>query len=224
MLPGADWATHAELASLSPTSQPALPGVDWLVLVSLVVILVTSSWVYVELARRATHSRERERLREWSKQSGFRPRRDGELPAPLRTVVPDAAIDVLLVAPHATMLRLTTRDEHPSKTWHLAIVELPASSATVGLRPASAAQSFLDRFRIPVSLVSVDTLRFTLLGDEIIPARRLAGSIVCGILPADIGLLRTGHLLLLDFSSRQFDPIELTRMVSLLRQIVLAMP
>jgi len=215
----------SELA-LSPgqSSQPALPGADWLALASLVVMFTSSLWVYLELARRATHARERERLREWARQSGFRLRLKAALPAPLITVVPDATADVQLVAPHGTILRLRTRDNDQTQTWNLAIVELPAPSVTIGLRPSSAARSFLDRFGIPVSPVSQDSLRFTLLCAEIIPARRLAGSIVRGILPPDIGLLRTGQHLLLDFSSRQFDPIELTRVASLLRQIVLAMP
>jgi hypothetical protein len=215
----------SELA-LSPgqTSHPSLPGVDWLVLASLLVMFTSSLWVFLVLARRATHTRERERLREWAKQSGFRLRCAATLPAPLSAVAPGAIADVQLLAPHATMVRLRTRDNDQPQTWHLAIAELPASSVPIGLRPASAPRSFLDRFGIPVSPVSQDSLRFTLLCAEIIPARRLAGSIVRGILPADVGLLRIGQHLLLDFSSRQFDPIELTRMASLLRQIVLSMP
>lgn len=207
-----------------PSTQPTLPGVDWVVLASLVLIVIASLAVYLELVRRATHARERERLREWSRQSGFQLRRDAPLPPPVRAVAAALTVDVHLVGPHAALLRLTGGDGDRAERWHLAIVELPADSPTIALRPSSATRSFLDRFAIPVSPVSQDSLRFTLLCAEVLPARRLAGSIVRGILPPDIGLLRTGHHLLLDFSSRRFDPIELTRMVGLTKQVVLSMP
>lgn len=214
----------ARLLLAGPASQPALPGVDWLALASLVGIVIASLTVYFELVRRATDARERERLREWAKQSGFRLGRDAAIPGVVALAAPDGRSDVQLVGPHATILRLREGEGAAAERWHLAVVELPASSVTIGLRPSSATRSFLDRFGIPVSPVSQDSPRFTMLCAEILPARRLAGSIVRGILPPDIGLLRTGHFLLLDFSLRKFDPIELTRMASLMKQVVLAMP
>jgi hypothetical protein len=47
---------------------------------------------------------------------------------------------------------------------------------------------------------------------------------VAALLPADIGLLLVEQNLVLDFSSRPFDPLEMQRIDALAEQIVLHLP
>jgi hypothetical protein len=47
---------------------------------------------------------------------------------------------------------------------------------------------------------------------------------VAALLPPDVGLLLAGENLVLDFSTRPFDPLELQRVDALAEQIVMHLP
>ena len=68
------------------------------------------------------------------------------------------------------------------------------------------------------------TERFILYGAESRAARSLGKSSVAALLPPDVGLLLIEQNLVLDFSTRPFDPLELERVDALAEQIVLHLP
>ena len=68
------------------------------------------------------------------------------------------------------------------------------------------------------------TERVVLYGAEARAARKLGKSSVAALLPPDVGLLLVEQNLVLDFSSRPFDPLELQRIDALAEQIVTHLP
>jgi hypothetical protein len=68
------------------------------------------------------------------------------------------------------------------------------------------------------------TERLVLYGADARAARALGKSSVAALLPADVGLLLVGENLVLDFSTRPFDPLEFQRVDALAEQIVLHLP
>ena len=69
-----------------------------------------------------------------------------------------------------------------------------------------------------------DVARFIVFGTDSQAARMLSKSETRALLPPDIGLLLHGRHLVLDFSARPFDGIELGRMVALADQLVQHLP
>jgi hypothetical protein len=61
--------------------------------------------------------------------------------------------------------------------------------------------------------------RFAVMATASTAARALSDSASRTLLPADIGLLVSGDYLVLDFSTRPFDPIELDRMIAVAQQL-----
>jgi len=79
----------------------------------------------------------------------------------------------------------------------------------------------IDLFRLtPFHSLSND--RFAMLACDATTAQRLSNSSARALLPADVGLLLTDQYLLIDFSTRPFDPVELDRMISVSEQICAA--
>jgi len=66
--------------------------------------------------------------------------------------------------------------------------------------------------------------RFTLYGEQATAARAVASSALRGLLPPDIGLVLLDHYLMLDFSARPFDPLELERLDDLAEQLTVNLP
>jgi hypothetical protein len=94
------------------------------------------------------------------------------------------------------------------------------SHPPAGLRPAHVRPgcSVIDLFKL-TPFHSLGNDRFAVHASEGRTANRLANSSVRALLPPDVGLLMHGRVILLDFSSRPFDPIELDRMIALAEQI-----
>jgi hypothetical protein len=91
------------------------------------------------------------------------------------------------------------------------------------LRPSGAASSALDLFSLG-SFPTMGTERFTAFGTDSAAARAVTKSMLRSLLPPDIGLLLHGRHLVLDFSARPFDAIELSRVAALSDQLASHLP
>src|SRR5205823_5115492 len=94
-----------------------------------------------------------------------------------------------------------------------------------GLRPRACASSVLDLFPQLGSFPSLlSPERFVIFGVDPAAARRVAKSSLSALLPPDVGLLLHGSSLVLDFTARPFDAMELSRMCALVDQLVAHLP
>jgi hypothetical protein len=101
------------------------------------------------------------------------------------------------------------------------IRRLESESPRVALRSADVARSIIDLLEMPAIPGQSTQQRFIARGDDRVAARRMLDH-VAGLLPVDVSVLRTTRHLVIDFSSRPFDPVELSRMMSLADQLVTA--
>jgi hypothetical protein len=174
--------------------------------------------MFMLLVRRWTTQRQWTMLVEWAKQRRFRLARRGHSQVP-------AALNSLLKEPVQVPLELHRESaviaqmQSGEARWNVLIQKSPAKRATAALRPATAPLTLLDR----TSLDSYPSLalgqRFALLGSSSAAARALADSPARTLVPQDIGLLVADEWIVLDFSARPFDPIELDRMLALAQQL-----
>lgn len=198
---------------------------DPVIFAVLFVIIAASSTIFWIGVRRETVHRAQRRLDEWAEQNRFA-RMNVEFgpPRPL-----DRIGDVPMTLTVGLFGR-TTKFVHlrvpPSPDsggvpthWNLAIRRMNTASAPAGLRATEATRSILDFFKLEVSARQTAAGRFTILGDDLIATRRLADGSSRALLPGDVSLLRIDEFLVLDFSGRPFDPIELTRMLAILDQL-----
>ncbi len=207
-------------------------GVFWL----LALLLTAAVCVFVVLARRMTVHRRRVIFSEWADSAGFKAyfneaaRDHGPLPVPLDRLSPPASPIVQLTNGKLTLAQLlsltTPASAHPERpsTWHILITPVGATWPMTALRPIAHAASLLDGFEMSSYPSLAPPERFIIFGADPIAARRIAQSQLRGLLPADLGLMLCENHLLLDFSARAFDPIELTRIIALAEQIASRLP
>jgi hypothetical protein len=194
---------------------------DLLAIVVMMLVATASLGVFLGLIHRESRHRRALRLAEWAFNAGFRPL-DREL----------ASIDALsmLGAGHQihdgyfdarTVLCAVkfTSDGPGAATWNLAVCRLASGSATVGLQPVNGKRSLAEAAGLAPAPHQPANPRFVVLGEDLVATRRLAEGSTRALLPADIGLLRVGNWLVLDFSSRPFDEIELSRVRAVLDQL-----
>ena len=93
------------------------------------------------------------------------------------------------------------------------------SPAPVGLRSAEDARSIVDLFGLNLAPHQPTSSRFTIVGDDMLATRALADGSTQSLLPGDLSLLRIDDYLVIDFSDRPFDELELGRMVAVLDQL-----
>ncbi|MEA2734569.1 MAG: hypothetical protein QOE14_1020, partial [Humisphaera sp.] len=111
----------------------------------------------------------------------------------------------------------------PSR-WHVLVRQLGSAWPATGLRPANQPASLLDQFSLSSYPRMGETDRFIVFGTDSAAARALSKSHARALLPPDVGLLLHGRHVVLDFSTRPFDGIELGRMVALAEQLVQHLP
>lgn len=119
-----------------------------------------------------------------------------------------------------SLVRLQTGTE----TFNVLLLKINGNWPATALRPSAHAGSLFDKLELFSYPSPYSTLRFTLHGVDAPAARKLSDSPCRGLLPADLGLLLEGGAMLIDFSARPFDPIELGRMIALAQQLVGAVP
>ena len=198
---------------------------DPVILLGLVAILIASSAIFWIGIRRETVHRAQHRLDDWAEQNRFaRMNLEFGPPRPidrLNTVSIRMTIGLYSRTTNFVHLRVPPADSGGTAPthWNLAIRKLTTTSPPAGLRATEASRSILDYFHLEVSARQTATGRFTILGDDLLATRRLADGSSKALLPGDLSLLRIDEFLVLDFSARPFDPIELTRVLSMLDQL-----
>jgi len=104
--------------------------------------------------------------------------------------------------------------------WNLLIRNAGSSWPIVGLRPAVHINSILDYLPPGSVQAMAPGERFVLYASQTTAGRALARSSARALLPPDVGMMLAGESLVLDFSTRPFDPLELQRMDALAKQLV----
>src|SRR2546421_4165153 len=218
--------------SLSAISAWAVPARELVgVFLALVMIIGASSGIFWLLVRRWTTQRHWVALGDWADENRFTLRGEERAvgpeilksftqPAPKVLVsVNDADTGIVQIEGRAPKGKGTQ-----AVRWNLLVRKLERAWPTTGFRPASSGRSILDYFQLDEMRAMAPTERFVLYGAEARAARALGKSSVAALLPADVGLLLVGENLVLDFSARPFDPLELQRVDALAEQIVLHLP
>ena len=191
----------------------------------LVAVLAASAWMVVRLVRRHTHEQASFSLWEWCVEKRYR-----RLPPAAVTI--DALDEIrdyaLRASDHfrsrdglTTIYRLQTVSRGDVvQHWHALVRTVEQYSAPAALRPVGAAASLADLMHLTLFPKMSSQTRFAVYGLRATDARELADSAAKALLPRDIGLIRNADAVILDFSSRPFDPVEFSRMCAIVEQIV----
>jgi len=206
------------------------------ILAVLLLMLGGSAATFWILVRRWESHRESLALADWAREHEFRKAElhASNLPqalAPLASREPE--IRVCLMGEGLMLLQVQTSAVRPPggmpgssgrATWNLLIRRLSTDWLATGLRPSEAHASILDYHSLSSFPLMGSTERFTLFGSDSVAAGTLSQSMTRSLLPPDVGLLLSGHEMVLDFSVRPFDEIEFNRMLALANQIAQKLP
>jgi hypothetical protein len=210
---------------------PAELRFSWLVFLTLVLITVVSAVMFVWQVRRWTTHRGWRALLDWSRERGFKLSRPQAPAGEPFDRIAGARVTTLLESEAAgattRAMQLTVSGSEGGKDgrWHVLVRRIGGSPwPATGLRPSNAPASLLDQFSLSSYPRMGDVARFIVFGTDSQAARILSKSEMRALLPPDIGLLLHGQHLVLDFSGRPFDGIELGRMVALADQLVQHLP
>lgn len=206
---------------LADAIQP--PGFSFSILLTLILSLGFSLWMFSYLVRRWTLHRRAYELEQWVAQrqlklakdprhQTFPPPFDGDAGSGLsaRCIIQSDAVVLLQCEMDIAALE--------RRIYNLCVVPLPAATAAVALRPMTREDTIIARFRLSPA-ASTSNERFMIHGNDLSTNLRLSESMHAGMLPPDIAILIAGNRLTLDFSNRPFDPIEMDRMISLAQQL-----
>ena len=195
---------------------------SWVVLFTLFTVLGASVAVFVWQVRRWTTHRGWRDLLDFSRERGLTlSRPDAPAGEPFdRLNNPTITTQLESDKVKAMQLRLAPAGSR----WHVLVRQMSSSWPTTGLRPSTAAASLIDEFSLSSYPQMGDVTRFVVFGIDSHAARILSKSEARALLPPDIGLILHGQHLVLDFSARPFDGIELGRMIALAEQLVEHLP
>jgi hypothetical protein len=221
-----------------------LPAPSWGVLFLLILMLLASTAMFVWQVQRWTTNRGWRALLDWSRERGFRlSRLDEPAGEPLDRIVGGRAhVTTALVNEPMRIFQIEVHAEpigdrnasgsgsasassEPGRNapapirWHVLVRRIGTTWPATALRPSSAPASLIDEFSLSGYPRMGDIERFTVFGTDSHAARILSKSQARALLPPDIGMLLHGQYMVLDFSSRPFDGIELGRMVALAEQL-----
>jgi len=214
------------------------PGFSPWIFATLMILFGASVAVYAMLVRRWTTRRNWVSLTDWTSERRMKLGKDlSVLPPPIDRVADRGAIVRLRVDDPRTGTTVVQFQTDPVETttvpprgavtshggpcWNVVIRRLSQAHRPAALRPAHAANSVVELFRLtPFHNLSND--RFAVLAIDGKTATALAKSSARALLPADVGLLLHDEHMMLDFSARPFDPIELDRMLSVADQVAAA--
>lgn len=196
---------------------------------SLLAVLIASSAMFGLLIWRLTARRRWAELSDWAINHRFRleGRRNARCAQAVQLLPsPDAHVSlrdgVTEIQRIRTPLGPGTRCE--ACIWHLLIRRIETEWSVTILRPASRPISLADFWPLASMYTMWPGERFVVYGQDRTTVRTLGKSHLRGLLPPDIGLILTGNHLILDFSARPFDPLELHRVLSVAEQLVAHLP
>lgn len=207
------------------------PPFSILVFLGLLVVLLASCAMFWAHVQRWTHNRLWVALGDWAGRNGFRLHRakTATVPEPLgqMTLPPPRAL-VSLEKKGMVLLQMDTPgaagDEGSTRRWNVLVREIEAIWPVTALRPAMHERSLVDLLQLGSFPALLSSDRFSVYGVDSAAARVMVSSVLMALLPHDLGLVLHGRRLILDFSTRPFDGIELSRMVSLVEQLVGRLP
>lgn len=201
------------------------------VAVSLLAILIASGSIFWLLVRRWTTQHQWLALSDWAETNNFK------LHGEERAVVPDVLnrlakthprVLISLHDPDTAIVQIETSSASAGQTraprWNLLVRKLAHSWPMTLLRPTAHVNSLLDFFPLEAMHSLVPGERFVLYAEQNLAGRLLYESSVRALLPSDIGLGLVDDNLVLDFSTRPFDPVDLQRLDALAEQIVTRLP
>jgi hypothetical protein len=142
------------------------------------------------------------------------------------TLPPPRAL-VSVEARHVILLQLDTAAGSAGpdpRRWNVLVREIDAYWPTTALRPSQHERSLVDLFNLPPLPALLSGERYTIHGADAPAARAVVASMLIALLPHDLGLILHGRRLILDFSTRPFDGIELSRIVALVEQLAAHLP
>jgi hypothetical protein len=222
------------------------PSFSPFILLTLLAVLGLSAATLWVIVRRATSHRRWVALAEWAREHGFRFTREpeGEAPMPLaRLQEPRPVVRLQLSRGPTTLVQFEHGVAAPSTAtaalgatvptitpaaqpavWNVLVRQIQSAWRPTGLRPAHAAASVLDLFSLSSYPTIGGTDRFVAFGTDSAAARAVSKSMLRSLLPADVGLLLFGRQMVVDFSARPFDAIELSRIVALADQLAAHLP
>ncbi|HEY7115439.1 MAG TPA: hypothetical protein VH475_02570 [Tepidisphaeraceae bacterium] len=207
-----------------------LPPFSPWILLGLVVVLGASCLMFWTHVRRWTQNRAWVALGDWAGENRFKLHRPGRagVPAPLEVLTQPAPRAVILMSDRTTSI---VQMETPVfgamrevRRWNVLVRRIDVDWPTTALRPSNQERSLVDLFSLASFPALLSSERFTVHGDQSAAARAVVGSMLMALLPQDLGLVLHGRALILDFSTRPFDGIELSRMRGLVEQLVGRLP
>lgn len=216
-----------------PPATPVPPPFSAWIFLGLFAVFAASCLMFYLHVRRWTHNRLWVALGDWSANNRFKLYRANAIPVPPPlsdlTQPPPQAL-VALVGKRTTILQLDT-PATPTKgaasqpqRWNVLIREIESDWPATALRPASHARSLADLFGLASLPALLSSDRFTIHGAESTAARAVVASMLMALLPKDLGLILHGRRLIIDFSTRPFDGIELSRVIALTEQLASHLP
>lgn len=212
---------------------PTPPPFSIWTLLGLCAVFGVSCLMFYLHVRRWTHNRLWVALGDWATDNRFKLYRANRIsvPPPLSDLsLPPPQALVALTGPRTTILQMDTPASvahggvgRPQR-WNVLVREIDADWPATALRPASHERSLADLFALASFPALLSSDRFTIHGAESSAARAVVASMLMALLPQDLGLILHGRRLLVDFSTRPFDGIELSRIVALTEQLAAHLP
>ena len=193
--------------------------------VVLLLVLAASAATVAQLVRRHTHGQRSFALWEWSVDKRYKRQTPG-------VVTVDALDEIRNYALRAvehfkshdgltSIYRLQTVSRGDVvQTWNALVRTVDDYSSPIALRPVGAEASLVDLMHLTLFPKLSSQSRFAVYGLRATDAKELAGSAARALLPRDIGLIRNADAVILDFTSRPWDPVEFSRMTAIVEQIV----
>jgi hypothetical protein len=199
-------------------------GFSWRVLFTLLLVLGVSVAVFVWQVRRWTTHRGWRALLDWSRERGFKLSRPDDSPGEPFDRLGRSRVTTLLKSGPTKVFQLLIGEGPEPTRWHVLVREIKSTWPATALRPAHMPVSLVDQFSLSSYPGMGEVERFVVFGTDSHAARTLSKSQGRALLPPDVGLLLHGRFLVLDFSTRPFDGIELGRMVALADQLEQHLP
>lgn len=191
---------------------------DYLILTSLGLMFLGSFVIFSYLVHRETHRRSDALLLDWARSKQMtRLDRERGVPPPLEAW-DHRGISLLtgFTGGAITVARVQTSE---GLKWNCLIRHLESSAPVSGVRSVEATSTLLDLIDLPILPGQAQQHRVVAMGHDIASARALMDR-VAPLIPADLSLIRFDRHVLIDFSGRPFDPVELTRITQLTEQLV----